>query len=113
MVEELLLRLVVEVEEEEGETEGLGGACWHEQEEGEVGGPCLEGEEEVLQSPGGKVEGVEEQMLELWKEEEEVVLLDPGQGVGEEEDQSCEEGVGEEGRHVMEEVEVLVFSVHS
>lgn len=67
----------------------------------------MEGEEEVLQSPGGKVEGVEEQMLELWKEEEEVVLLDPGQGVGEEEDQSCEEGVGEEGRHVMEEVEVL------
>lgn len=107
-VEELLLQLVVGVEEEEDdETEGPGVACWHEQEEGEVDGPCLEGEEEVLQSPGGKVEGVEEQMLELWKEEGEVALLAHGQGVGEEEVQSCEVGVGEEDRHVMEEVEVL------
>lgn len=106
-VEELLLQLVVGVEEVEGETEGPGGACWHEQVEGEVDGPCSEVEEEVHQSPGGKVEGAEGQMLELWKEVGEVVLLVLGQGVGEEEVQSCEEGVGEEDRHVTEEVEVL------
>lgn len=106
-MEELLLQLVVGVEEVEGETEGPGGACWHELEEVEVDGPCLEGEGEVRQSPGGKVEGAGEQMLELWKEVGEVVLLVHGQGVAEEVVQSCEEGVGEEDRHVTEEVEAL------
>lgn len=106
-VAELLPQLVVGVEEVEGETEEPGEAGWHEQEEEVVDGPCLEVEEEVLQSLDGKVEEVEEQMLELWKEVGEVVLLVPGQGVEEEAAQSCEEGVGEEDRHVTEEVEAL------
>lgn len=107
-VGELLLQLMVGVEEVEGETEGPVGACWHEQVVGEVDDPCLEEEEVVVhQSPGGRVEGVGEQMSELWREEEEVVLLVHEQGVGEEEVQNCEEGVGEEDHHVMEVVEVL------
>lgn len=95
------------MEEVEGETEGPVGASWHEREVGEVDGPCLEEEEEEHQSPDGKVEGEEEQMLELWKEEGEAVLLVHGQGVEEEEVQSYEVGVGEEDLHVMEEVVVL------
>lgn len=96
------------MEEVEGEIEGPVGASWHEQEVGEVGGPCLEEEEEEEhQSPDGKAEGVEEQMLVLWKEEGEAVLPVHGQGVEEEEVQSYEEGVGEEDHHVMEEVVVL------
>lgn len=96
------------MEEVEGETEGPVGASWHEQEAGEEDGPCLgEEEEEARQSSGGKAEGVEERMLELWKEVEEAVHLVHGQGVGEEEVQSCEEGAGEEDHHAMEEAEVL------